>query len=356
VEEVARLEDYATIGSVLPSAPAGTGLTPSQRRQRRLADDLASAGLTEVLSFPFVGKGDFDRLGLPDGDIRRTTADLVNPLDADRPAMRTTLLPGLLEAVARNLSRGSRDLSFFEIGQVFLPGADAPRPPAVGVAHRPDDAELGVLNASLPAQPLHLGAVFAGAVERSGWWGAGRDGSWADAIQTARRVGDRAGVSLRVVPAEQLPWHPGRCASIRFGDWIVGYAGELHPEVVERWGLPARSAAMELDLTALPAPAVPGAPRISPFPPVHLDLALVVPAEALAADVTTAVARGGGPLLESVRLFDVYTGDRVAAGTKSLAFALVVRAPDRTLTAAEALAVRDQAVAAAAERTGASLR
>ena len=356
VEEVARLEDYATIGAVLPSAPAGTGLTPEQRRHRRLADDLASAGLTEVLSFPFVGPVDFDRLGLPADDIRRVTAGLLNPLDADRPAMRTTLLPGLLEALSRNISRGSRDLSFFETGQVFLPGDNSPRPPAVGVAHRPADAELATLNASLPLQPLHLGAVFAGAVERAGWWGPGRDGSWADAVETARRVGARAGVALRVVPAEHAPWHPGRCASIRVGDWIVGYAGELHPEVIERWGLPPRSAALELDLSALPAPAVPVAPRISPFPPVHLDLALVVPADAKAAEVTAAVVSGGGELLESVRLFDVYTGDRVADGTKSLAFALVVRAPDRTLTAAEALAVRDRAVAAAAERTGASLR
>ena len=356
VEEVARLEDYATISSVLPSAPAGTGLTGAQRRQRRLADDLASAGLTEVLSFPFVGKGDFDRLGLAADDIRRTTANLVNPLDVERPAMRTTLLPGLLEAVARNQSRGSKDLSFFEIGQVFLPSSNAPVPPAVGVAHRPADAELAAVNAGLPVQPLHLGVVFAGAVERSGWWGTGRDGSWADAIETARRVGEQAGVRFRVVPAEHMPLHPGRCASIRLGDWIVGYAGELHPEVIERWGLPARSAALELDLGALPAPAVPVAPHISPFPPVHLDLALVVPAGALAADVTAAVVQGGGPLLESVRLFDVYTGDRVASGTKSLAFALVVRAPDRTMTAAEALAVRDRAVAEAAERTGASLR
>ncbi len=356
VEEVARLEDYATISSVLPSAPSGTGLTAAQRRQRRLADDLASAGLTEVLSFPFVGRADFDRLGLPPGDIRRVTCTLVNPLDAERPGLRTTLLPGLLEAVGRNLSRGSKDLSFFEVGQVFLPSATAPRPPEVGVTRRPDAQQLSVLDASLPIQPLHLGVVFAGAVERSGWWGAGRDGSWADAVETARRVGAHAGVRLRVVPAEQQPWHPGRCASIRLGDWIVGYAGELHPDVVERWGLPARSAALELDLGALPAPAVPIAPRISPFPPVHLDVALVVPADALAAEVTAAVVRGGGPLLESVRLFDVYSGDRVATGTKSLAFALVVRAPDRTLTAADALAVRDQAVAEAAQHTGASLR
>ena len=181
-------------------------------------------------------------------------------------------------------------------------------------------------------------------------------GSWADAIEIARRVGFTSGVHLDVVAAEQAPWHPGRCAAIQVAGQTVGYAGELHPEVVERFGLPARSAALEMNLDALPARATPVAPRISPFPPVHLDLAVVVPAEVQAQDVTDALASGGGDLLESVRLFDVYAGDQVAAGAKSLAFALVVRAPDRTLTAKEAIEVRDAALAEAASRMAAALR
>jgi phenylalanyl-tRNA synthetase beta chain len=356
VEEVVRLEDYATIPSILPGAPAGKGLTSSQRRERRISDDLAAAGLTEVLAFPFVGIADFDALGLPADDVRRFTKMLVNPLDADRPAMRTTLLPGLLDAVTRNISRGARDLSFYEIGQVFLPSANAPEPAAVGVDRRPTDAELQLLDASLPLQPRHIAVVLAGAFERAGWWGKGSDGSWADAIEIARRIGLTAGVDLRVVPAAQAPWHPGRCASVLVGDWIVGYAGELHPEVVERLGLPARSAALEIDLDALPERATPIAPRISPFPPVHLDVALVVRQEVLAQHVTDALLAGGGELLESVRLFDVYSGDQVAAGSKSLAFALVIRAADRTLTAVDAVVVRDAAVQEAAARTGAALR
>ena len=174
VEEVARLEDYATIPTILPGAPAGTGLTPRQRRLRRVADDLASAGLTEVLSFPFVGTADFDALGLAADDPRRRTAVLVNPLDADRPALRTTLLPGLLDTLTRNISRGARDLSFFEIGQVFLPETDAPMPVRTAVDHRPTDDELEGLNASLPVQPRHVAVLLAGALESAGWWGAGR--------------------------------------------------------------------------------------------------------------------------------------------------------------------------------------
>ncbi len=347
VEEVARLEGFDSIPSVLPAAPAGTGLTPAQRRERLVAADLVSAGLTEVLSFPFQSAADLDRLDLPADDARRSMTQIANPLDADRPGMRTTLLTGLLDTVVRNMSRGSRDLSVFEIGSVFLPRRNAPGTPTVGVDRRPEPEVLAVLNAALPDQPLHVAVVLAGAAERSGWWGSGRPAGWADAVELARRIGATAGVMVRVVAAEQAPWHPGRCASIRVGDWPIGFAGELAPKVVERLGLPPRTAALELNLDGLPARQTPIAPAISAFPPVNLDVALVVPDSVPAAEVAAALRSGAGELLESLRLFDVYAGDQVPAAHRSLAFALVVRAPDRTLTAAEATAVRDRAVAAA---------
>jgi len=356
VEEVARLEGYDTIDPVLPLAPVGTGLTAGQRRERSITADLAAAGLTEVLSFPFIGAADLDALGLEQDDSRRRATALVNPLDADRPLMRTTLLPGLLDTLLRNISRGSRDLLVYEIGSVFLARGSAPIPPAVGVGGRPDDTEIALLNAALPLQPRHLAIVLAGSVDRPGWWGEGRAADWADAIEFARRVGAVAGTEVRVVGAEQAPWHPGRCASIRVGDWPIGYAGELAPAVVERLGLPPRTAAVELNLDALPERRPSVAPVISPYPPVHVDVAVVVDAATAAADVFQALREGGGELLESVRLFDVYTGDQLSAGRKSLAFSMVVRAPDRTLTAADATAVRDSAVALAAQRVGATLR
>jgi phenylalanyl-tRNA synthetase beta chain len=299
---------------------------------------------------------ELDGLGLAAEDIRRTAVPLRNPLDGDRPLMRTTLLPGLLDTVLRNISRGTRDLLVYEIGSVFLPRSNAPAPPDPSVAERPDSAALAALNAALPNQPLHLAAVLAGSADRAGWWGAGRAAGWADAIELARRIGATAGVQLRVVAAEQAPWHPGRCASIRVGDWPIGYAGELAPAMVDRLGLPPRTAVLELNLDALPAREPPVAPVISPYPPVHLDVALVVEAATPAAAVTSALRDGGGELLESVRLFDVYAGDQVGDGRKSLAFAMVVRAPDRTLTAADATGVRDAAIALAAQRVGATLR
>jgi phenylalanyl-tRNA synthetase beta chain len=163
-------------------------------------------------------------------------------------------------------------------------------------------------------------------------------------------------VELTVRAGAQAPWHPGRCAELVVGDRVVGYAGELHPRVCAALELPARTSAMELDLDAVPAAPVPVGPRISTFPPVLLDLALVVRDDVAAAEVDAALREGAGELLESLRLFDVYTGAPVPAGSRSLAYALTLRAPDRTLTSEEATAVRDAAVAAAASRTGAALR
>ena len=166
-----------------------------------------------------------------------------------------------------------------------------------------------------------------------------------------RRRGRRraAGDGGRDLP----PWHPGRCAALRVGDWIVGHAGELHPKVVEALDLPARTCAVELDLDALPLRDDRPAPRVSPYPPVAVDVSLIAAADVPAAELAEALAIGGGDLLEDVRLFDVYTGEQVGQGRRSLAFTLRFRAPDRTLTSEEANAARDAAVAVAADRFGA---
>jgi phenylalanyl-tRNA synthetase beta chain len=163
-------------------------------------------------------------------------------------------------------------------------------------------------------------------------------------------------VELRVTSAALPPWHPGRCAALRVGDWIVGHAGELHPKVVEALGLPERTCAVELDLDALPLRDHRPAPQVSPYPPVTVDVSLTAPADVPAGELTEALAIGGGDLLEDVRLFDVYLGDQVAEGRRSLTFSLRFRAPDRTLTSEEANAARDAATAVAADRFGAVLR
>jgi phenylalanyl-tRNA synthetase beta chain len=355
VEEVVRLAGYDDIPSVLPTAPPGRGLTDVQRRRRSVGRTLAEGGYVEAPSYPFVGTAALDALGLADDDPRRAVIVVRNPLSEEEPALRTTLLPGLLASLSRNLSRGQRDLALFEHGAVF-PGGDRVPAPLPGVERRPDDETLAALLGAVPEQPWHVAVAMSGNREPRGWWGPGRAAGWADAVQAARLVAAASGVEITVRPGEQAPWHPGRCAELLVGDRVIGHAGELHPRVCAALELPARTSVMELDVDALPPAPVPVGPPISTFPPVLIDLALVVKNEVPAAEVEESLREGAGELLESVRLFDIWTGSPVPFGARSLAYALTLRAPDRTLTSEEATAVRDAAVAAAARRTGAELR
>jgi phenylalanyl-tRNA synthetase beta chain len=358
-EEVIRLEGYENLPSTLPRLPSGRGLTESQKVRRRIGRALAGAGYVEVQNYPFVGDAVFDQLGLDAQDRRRVTVTLANPLSDEEPALRTTLLPGLLTALRRNVGRGGQDLALFETGLVFRPSDERPAPPRLPVDRRPTDEEIAVLDAALPRQPRRAAVVLAGAREPAGWWGRGYQASWADAVEAGRTVAREAGVELTARADQHAPWHPGRCAALYVGDTLVGHAGELHPRVVKALSLPDRTSAMEVDLDGLARAAANvtlTAPTVSTFPVATQDVALVVPASVPNAEVESALRAGAGELLESLRLFDVYTGEQIGEGRKSLAYALRFRAGDRTLTADEASAARESAVAAAAERTGAVLR
>ncbi|MEV0360476.1 phenylalanine--tRNA ligase subunit beta [Nocardia sp. NPDC050697] len=356
VEEVLRLEGLEQIPSVVPTAPAGRGLTPAQRRRRAVSRALAFTGCVEVPPPVFLPAGVFDVWGLDDEDPRRTTTRVLNPLDAERPELATTLLPGLLEVAARNISRGARDLALYGIAQVVLPGPNVRPVEALPVDRRPSDEQIAELLGSLPAQPVHVAAVLSGRREPRGPWGPGRQAEAADAFALADAVGDAAGVTIERRPAAHLPWHPGRCAELVVDGAVVGYAGELHPAVLERAGLPARTCALELDLDALPLRDTRPVPVVSPFPAVLQDVSVTVARSVPAATVEAALRDGGGTLLEDIALFDVYEGAQAGADRRSLTYALRFRAPDRTLTEDEASAARDAAVAAAASAVGAELR
>jgi phenylalanyl-tRNA synthetase beta chain len=357
VEEVVRLEGYEKIPSTLPSPPPGRGLTERQRARRSVGRALAEAGFAEVLSYPFVALDVHDDFGLKADDPRRNALRLANPLSEAEPELRTSLLPGLLATLRRNIGRGLRDLALFEAGLVYLSGDGELPLPVLGVERRPTRAELARLLAGIPDQPTHLAVVLAGARDPAGWWGPARPACWADAVEAARTVAATVRVELTVRSARQAPWHPGRCAALLRDGRTLGYAGELHPRVVAALDLPERTSAMELDLDALGRGGIVRAPALSTYPPALLDVALVVPDEAPAAEVAAALRDGAGPLLESLRLFDLYTDpERLGPGRRSLAYALRFRAPDRTLTVDEASAARDAAVAEAARRTGAVLR
>ncbi|MFK5634966.1 phenylalanine--tRNA ligase subunit beta [Ornithinimicrobium sp. LYQ103] len=358
VEEVARIDGYDRIPSVLPRAVGGRGLTHDQRSRRAVAAALAAQGLHEVLTYPFVASERLDDLGLPAADPRRQALRLANPLSDEAPLMRTELLQTLPEALRRNVSRGSRDVAIFEIDTVTLPvpGAAAPVP---DVGARPDDRTLEAIRAAVPAQPWHVAVVAAGQSDRAGWWGPGRPLDVTDVVGWAHGVCDTLGVAVSRRQTERAPFHPGRCVELALEDGTtVGWAGELHPKVVQRLGLPERSCAAELDLDVLLA-ASDHRTQVRPLsthPMASSDVALVVALDVRHGDVEKSLRAGAGPLLESVELFDVYVGDQLGPDRQSLAFRMHFRAPDRTLTTDEVNAARDAAVACAAQDHGAVQR
>jgi phenylalanyl-tRNA synthetase beta chain len=357
VEEVVRIVGYEQLPSTLPTAPAGHGLTHGQRLRRRVGTTLAARGLVEVLTYPFVGDVDCDALRLAADDPRRTTPRLANPLSEEQPALRGAILSTLLAAAQRNAGRGNSDVALFEIGSVFLGSAGAQDPPRPGVTARPSAAEWAALEALLPEQPMHVAAVWSGMRTPKGWWGSAEPFTWADAVAGAMSVLDVCGVHGSVDQGTDAPFHPGRCAAISVDGELVGFAGELHPSVTESLGLPRRTCAMELDLSRImeASPRVRPAPVFSRHPVAKEDLALVVADDVPVAVIEEAVRTGAGDLLEDITLFDVYRGDQIPDGQKSVAFALRFRASDRTLDADEIARARQGAIDAAAG-VGARLR
>ncbi|MGE9781102.1 phenylalanine--tRNA ligase subunit beta [Janibacter sp. G368] len=356
VEEVARVRGYDQIPSVVPRASAGRGLTKGQRDRRTVARTLAATGLVEVLSYPFTSEGRFDALGYPADDARRTTVRLANPLQDEAPLMRTSILDTLLDTLRRNVSRGHRDAALYEIGLVTAGGiTPLPVPPGGAL---PSAEDLERITTGVPAQPRHVAIAAAGAAVPAGPHGPARAVGASDVVGWSLAVGAALGLDLQVEAAQREPFHPGRCVAVTLADGsVVGHAGELHPKVCTALELPERTVAAELDLDAIIAaaghPVTPA--QLSTQPPANTDVALVVDEGVPAAAVAAALRSGAGDDLESLTLFDVFRGDQVGEGRKSLAYRLTFRT-DRTLTTDEVSALRDKAVASAASATGAQQR
>ena len=360
VEEIARIVGYSRIPSVLPVAPPGRGLSVTQRAARRVSNALAAAGLTEVVTAPFVSLE--SAAAFP--GISPTTGpsvELANPLDRALPLLRRSGLPGLVEAVRRNVGRGLTDVAVYETARVFLPASDATLGTAAILpgASRPSDDDLAAMDASLPAQPRHVSAMLTGdRVPKQPGLPAEPFGV-ADALDIARSIVWAVGnAPLTIRQITHPSFHPGRAAALHVADTLVGVAGELLPALTAELDLPRVVAAVEIDLDALveATPTDLATTPIVSFPAATQDLSLVVDASVPAGDLLDVVTAGAGELLEYARLVDDYRGTGVNEGQKSLTFALRFRASDRTLTAAEATAARDSAVRRAGERFGATLR
>lgn len=358
-EEVARIEGYDLIPSVLPTPPSGRGLTLAQQGRRRVSNALAAAGYVETPSFPFTTDALNDLHSSADGS-HLPSIKLANALDGQAPFLRRSLVPALLQVAHRNVSRGLTDLALFEAGSVFLPergvryGTDTVPPLAV----RPDAATLAALDASIPPQRRHVAVLLTGSLvaKQPGQPAVGAD--LADALDAVRTIASAAGVSVTFVQGERAALHPGRTALVSVGETPVGYVGEVLPTVAADNDLPGRVLVAELDLDLLLSLAGERvvAASLSGFPAATQDVSLVLAADVPAASVRAVLIEGAGELLESVRLVDDYRGQGLADGTKSLTFALRFRAPDRTLTAGEATEAKLAGVAAATARFGAALR
>ncbi|MFL5768030.1 MAG: phenylalanine--tRNA ligase subunit beta [Actinomycetota bacterium] len=315
IEEVARIEGYDQVGSMLPPVRQAGALGPRQELRRRIRSAAVAAGLREIRSLSFASAEDLETFG---GESIR----IANPLAAEEGFLRASLLPGMLRALSRNLARQLPGATLFEVGTVFAPGDPV-------------------------AERERLAIAMTGSAAGS-WHDADRAVDFFDVKGALDALLGSLGITGWSLEAGlERPFHPGRSATVLFGGERAGSVGELHPSVASRFDLPARVAVAELDVVTL-GEAI-GSFELRPvprFPPVRRDLAFILDSGVSADDVERSIREAGGDLVSELRLFDVFVGAPVPEGKRSLAFAVDFRAPDRTLTDEEVA----EAVAAVVER------
>lgn len=352
VEEVARMIGYDAIPSVMPPRPVSPGLTDFQRRVRVVAQLLADKGLVEVQTYPFVSDATMSMMGYT-GERARAFR-IANPMSEDAPLLRTHLIPGLIDAAQRNISRGARDFGLFEMGAIFRNGSELSAIENPPTTERPSKKVVDSIYAGVPHQPIHVGGVLIGQAESDDWRGKGRPYDWSDAVDLAQSILSACNLTWAIEKSDFAPWHPGRCAELLVDGKVVAHAGELHPRVVAARGLPPRACAFVLNLSGLPDRKIVHPPTLGTMPVAVQDIALIIDESIPSSAVVEALRGGAGEMLESIVLFDRY--DQIGEGKISLAFTLTFRAPDRTLTGAEVSAMRESAVEAARAQLGATLR
>jgi phenylalanyl-tRNA synthetase beta chain len=329
IEEVARIHGLERLPATLPARRGAAGRLTREQRLRRAAEDaLVGRGLHEIVGWSFADPSLLDRLLLGEDHELRRLVRLENPMSEAQSIMRPTLLGSLLDAAAHNVSRNGPDVAIFESGTVF----------------RAAPAEPG----SAPAEEHHaLGAVMSGALSPRSWRGEQAQADFFAAKAVLAAVMEKLRVPWSAQAAGFPFLHPARSAAVLAAGGRVGFLGELHPLVAGAWELP-RTAAFAIDLNGVVA-AVPEVLDFQPFPAVpslRQDLAVSLPEAVPAAVVLERVREAAGPVLEDVQVFDVYSGEQVGAGNRSLALALSFRAGDRTLTDEDVAPVRERIVAA----------
>ena len=349
-EEVARLVGYDKIPATIPVAPPGRGLTRKQQLRRKVLGTLVGGGFVEVLNYPFYS---------PEQNSWFSSSkaiELENPIQSEAGQLRKELLPGLLQAASRNVSRANSNLAIFEEGSAFMSGGTAVTSLPVG-NERPSDKVLASLNASIPSQPRKLAGVVLGDWVPQQPGQASIEAGYQQAISALFSALGSIGVEAGLSQAEVMGLHPGRGAKVIVSGKEVGIVGELHPDIADELHLPGRVGVFEVDLSAIYdlSPELITASEIGVMPAATQDLSLVVGLDVSAADLVETIEEGAGELLESISLVDDWRSETLGQ-KKSLTFSMVFRAKDKTLTAAEATAAKEAAVQLAAERHGAELR
>jgi phenylalanyl-tRNA synthetase beta chain len=345
VEEVARVHGLDEhLPSTLPgSAGQAGGLRRDQRLRRRAEDALRDLGVDEIVGWSFTDPGEVGRLRIPADDPRAVGVVISNPLSEDQSVMRTTLLGSLLDAAERNLAHDADRVALFESGRVYL------NIPSTGwfVGER----------AAPFVEPHRLGCLAVGPLAPKSWRGGGEPADFFALKGVLEGVAGRLGVGLTFESAAEPFLHPGRAARVLVHGAGAGWIGELHPLVCREWDLDA-AVGFEVDLSVLGGSASAGEETfedVTAFPAVLQDLAVVVSADTSAAQVREAILAGGGDLLRKAGVFDLYEGEQLGEGRKSLALRLEFRAADRTLTDDEVAAKRES-IASELAAIGGALR
>jgi phenylalanyl-tRNA synthetase beta chain len=334
IEEVARIDGLDRLPATLPARRGAAGrLSHAQRLRREAEDAMLGRGLHEIVGWSFADPELLDRLNLPPQDDMRRVVRVENPLSEAHSVMRPTLLGSLLDAARHNVSHNGPDVAIFESGTVFrASGGDR------------------------PAEEHHaLGALLSGALIPGSWRGAPVEADFFAAKALLSALLGKLRVNSSVQPRSWPFLHPGRSAAVLAGESgeVVGFIGELHPDVAGAWDLHGAAAfAIDLDKVIAAAPAAVEFRAFASVPSLRQDLAVTLPEEVSAADLLERVRNAAGELLEDAGVFDVYAGEQVGEGKRSLALALSFRAADRTLTDADVAPHRERIVAALAELGG----
>lgn len=338
IEEIARIHGYWGIPAALPAGGGmNAGLSPVQLHESRLVSVLEAQGLMEVWNDSFMRTEDMDRMRVPTGDRLRDFVALMNPLAETGEVMRTTLVPGLLRVAARNLNRGNKDLALYEKGRVFF----------------------AVKHGELPTEIECFGILLSGIKGFHGWSEEERVVDFFDLKGVVENLRFTLKVKDLGFEAGQCPYlAPGRCARVFSGDSGVGLLGQLHPKVAEAFDISGEFFVAELAVQPfLDASGTDYQYRsVGRFPSVKMDIAVVVDEGLASSKVDDSIRRNGGELLQTVMLFDVYTGPQIPKGKKSLAYALEFESAERTLTDEETQGELECIISALKDDFGALIR